>query len=270
MEPSGILEFCNLSIFDVRNLHIMLVLNEHNSPIESLAFVNNYSYLASSSKGEMIVWDISIGFDEDAQAIMDSKSEENLPVVKGKINSSEDNYTSSRYASCKVFSTNLQGDYLIFLTSGSDIKIINSINGRNIGTIEGVHFKGTSSYGVLLNGDDFVTMPDIFGRIIAEANRIKELYDEDQYSQENEEYILDLFVEQLENYIFVTNSIKDKTKIWRFENGLSKMLSQHNSLGGRIDSDRIFLRTRKDGVIFINCGDASNRIELFTIKPSSL
>ena len=51
----------------------------------------------------------------------------------------------------RLFSSNLKHDYLCFLATNSDIKIINTKNGKYVGEIDGAHFKGTYNFGLVVS-----------------------------------------------------------------------------------------------------------------------
>jgi hypothetical protein len=54
-----------------------------------------------------------------------------------------------QYTHMRAFNTNFTGDFILFLTTGSDIKILNIIAGDYIGEIEGANFKGTCNFGLI-------------------------------------------------------------------------------------------------------------------------
>jgi len=49
----------------------------------------------------------------------------------------------------KCFSTNFKSDYLLFLSSRADVKLMNVLSGEYVGEIEGAHFKGTLNFGLV-------------------------------------------------------------------------------------------------------------------------
>lgn len=161
----------------------------------------------------------------------------------------------------KTFSTNLKHDYLLFLSKNSDIKIMNVLNGKEIGQIEGAHSKGTTSYQVLVNKSMSSRLSRIFKMVEEEIKSAEE--SEDEYS------LLELFVEQLNDYIFVTGSSRDKLKVWKFDEGISKLIASTPNLGGIVKNGLIATSTMDNQVCIVSGGDCSNKLEFYIIHPNS-
>jgi hypothetical protein len=175
---------------------------------------------------------------------------------------------TTRYSTTKLFSSNYKNDFLLFVSLNSDIKIMNVRDGEYIGDIDGAHFKGTTNYGLIINSSMSSRLKETFVNIEraiknAEVEKEKENEDEDV-----EVDLLELFVEQLNEFILITCSAKDKLKLWKFEEGISTHLAQENCLGGTLDNLITVLKTRSKEVVIATSGNCSNKIELFTIVPS--
>lgn len=150
----------------------------------------------------------------------------------------------------RIFSTNLKYDFLLFVSIASDIKILNVKSGKYIGDIDGAHFKGTYNYGMVVNAGLQGKLDDLF--VCYRGN-----YSDSRF--------MDIIVEQLNHYIMITSSIKDKLKLWKFEDGLSTPVAQVNAIGGHLDQPISVLHTANKELCIINLGNASNKAELFKI-----
>ena len=159
----------------------------------------------------------------------------------------------------RIFSTNLKHDYLLFVSLASDIKILNMKTGKYIGDIDGAHFKGTYNYGMIVNA--------------GLQGKLEDLYDSYEGNYTDSKY-MDLIVEQLNHYLMISSSIKDKIKIWKFDDGLSAPISQANCIGGTLDQSITVLYTASKDLCALVMGNASNKVELFKLccntKPVSL
>lgn len=80
--------------------------------------------------------------------------------------------------------------------------------------------------------------------------------------------LLELFVEQLNEFMLITCSSKDKIKIWKFEEGISTHLTQENCLGGNLDNLIFVLKSKTKDVIIATAGSCSNKIELYNMVPT--
>jgi len=146
---------------------------------------------------------------------------------------------------------------------------MNVRDGAPIGDIDGAHFKGTTNYGLLINSSMSSRLKETFINI-ERAIKNAELAKRDEEDLEDVEVdLVELFVEQLNEYMLVTCSSKDKIKIWKFEEGISTHLTQDNCLGGNLDNLIFILRTRDKNVVIATTGSCSNKIELFTLTPTS-
>ena len=180
----------SIMFWDIEREQKLMHLTEHDSPIQSLQFMDDYAYMCSATKNDMIIWSISMdeksnnqrgrGEDEDEE---DQKQADSRFSLRAKVINTMDleDKASSTFATTKLFGTNLRYDYLLFVSVGSDIKIMNVLKGKYIGDIDGAHFKGTTNFGVILNGN---------GRLKATLSRINNVL-----SSGNQKDLLSLFVE---------------------------------------------------------------------------
>lgn len=178
---------------------------------------------------------------------------------------------TTRYATTKLFSSNYKNDFLLFVSINSDIKIMNVRDGEYIGDIDGAHFKGTTNYGLIINSSISSRLKETFvniERAIKNAEAEKEKDDDENENEDVEVDLLEFFVEQLNEYMLITCSAKDKLKIWKFQEGISTHLTQENCLGGTLDNLISVLKTRSKEVVILTTGNCSNKMELFTICPS--
>ena len=178
----------------------------------------------------------------------------------------------TRYSTTKLFSSNYKNDFLLFVSINSDIKIMNVRDGDYIGDIDGAHFKGTTNYGLMVNSSLSSRLKETFINIEraiknAQASNREKGGGDDEDEEEIDVDLLELFVEQLNEYMLVTCSSKDKVKIWKFEEGISTHLAQDNCLGGTLDNLIFILKTRTKDVVIATTGNCSNKIELFSLTP---
>ena len=128
------------------------------------------------------------------------------------------------------------------------------LNGKYIGDIDGAHFKGTYNFGLVVSNALTHTLKDFML----------------EYSEQKEDAkLMEMFVEQMDSYLLVSVSLKDKLKLWKFERGLSTPVSQANALGGSMDSEIHLVYTLDKQICLMVMGSASNKIELFKLKPHS-
>lgn len=153
----------------------------------------------------------------------------------------------------RIFTSNLRHDNLLFVSQNSDIKILNIKTGRYIGDIDGAHFKGTYNFGLVVGAG----LP----------HRLKDkmvMYEQEE--DKTGEKMMDLIIEQLNDYLLVSCSVKDKLKVWKFDNGLATPISQANCIGGTLDRPIQVLNTASREVCLLVMGNASNKVELFRLK----
>lgn len=135
---------------------------------------------------------------------------------------------------------------------GSDIKILNIRTGKYIGDIDGAHFKGTYNYGMMVNA--------------GLQSKLQDLHSEYRGNYGDSKY-MDLIVEQLNHYLMVTCSLKDKVKVWKFDDGLSTPICQASAIGGHLDACISLAMTTNKEVCIMTMGNASNKVELFKVNP---
>lgn len=151
----------------------------------------------------------------------------------------------------RLFSTNLKNDYLVFVGINSDIKILNTRNGKYIGDIDGAHFKGTYNFGLIIS-------PALAGKL----QDLYQTYEDDKTAEK----LMDVIVEQLNHMMMVTVSVKDKIKLWKFEDGLSSPIAQASCIGGMLDTGLLVLTNTAKETCIVSMGNASNKAEIFRIK----
>jgi hypothetical protein len=150
----------------------------------------------------------------------------------------------------RIFSSNLKHDYLLFVSVASDIKIMNIRTAKYIGDIDGAHFKGTYNYGMIVNAG-------LQGKLQDMNNDYRGNYRDSRY--------MDMIVEQLNHYLMITCSVKDKMKVWKFDDGLSTPICQANAIGGHLDTSMTVMNTIDKDICIISLGNASNKAELFKL-----
>ena len=153
----------------------------------------------------------------------------------------------------RIFTSNLRHDYLLFVSQNSDIKILNLRSGKYIGDIDGAHFKGTYNFGLVVGAGLPHKLKD---RMLAI----------EQEEDKSGEKMMDLIIEQLNDYLLVSCSVKDKLKVWKFDNGLSTPIAQASCIGGTLDRPIQVLHTASKEVCLLVMGNASNKVELFRLK----
>lgn len=147
---------------------------------------------------------------------------------------------------------------------------MNVRDGEYIGDIDGAHFKGTANYGLIINSSMSSRLKETFINI-ERAIKNAEMAKRESSGQEDEAVevdLLELFVEQLNEYMLVTCSSKDKLKLWKFEEGISTHLAQENCLGGILDNSICILKTKAKEIVIATAGNCSNKIELFNVVPT--
>lgn len=256
----------SMIFWDIERDQKLVQLAEHEEPITSIHFMDDFNYLCSATKHDLIIWSITIeekGATNSENKPKDpSEDEENKGIqeehrysLKAKITSSIDfDDKGGNFTTCKLFGTNLKNDYLLFVSVGSDIKMLNVLKGKYIGDIDGAHFKGTSNFGLILNSGNS-------SRLKGTLNRIGQAV-----TSSNHKETLQLFVEQLNDYILLSCSSKDKLRVWKFEDGHSIPSNQISCLGGLLDSQIFVVNNRYGEVCLLVAGNCSNKIEVFTLN----
>lgn len=74
-----------------------------------------------------------------------------------------------------------------------------------------------------------------------------------------------LYKKQLEYYLLMTSSCKEKLKVWNFEDGKSKMLTQSPCIGGSLGGNLVFMMSKAKELVVLSCGNVSNKFELYTM-----
>ena len=107
-------------------------------------------------------------------------------------------------------------------------------------------------------------------------SKSKSLVEEDEDFEEEEEdeeeedvgenkAVRELYKKQLEHFILMTSSCKDKIKTWNFEDGKAKMLSSASCIGGNLGGNLTFMMSKAKELCVLSAGNVSNKIELFTM-----
>lgn len=254
-----------LIFWDIERDQKLMQMAEHEEPITSIHFIDDYNYLCSATKHDLIIWNITVEERNGNRTEIKPKEGEEMAnkgiqeeprySLKAKIASSIDfEDKGGNFTTCKLFGTNLKNDYLLFVSVGSDIKMLNVLKGKYIGDIDGAHFKGTSNFGIMLNGGPS-------SRLKGTLNRIGQAF-----SSGNIKDALQLFVEQLNDYILLSCSSKDKLRVWKFEDGHSIPSTQISCLGGFLDSQIFAVNNRHGDLCLLVAGNCSNKIEVFSIN----
>lgn len=203
--------------------------------------------------------------------------------------------TSPQYPNIKIFGTNCPYDFLLFVTEGSSVKIMNILSGKTISIMQSAHFKGTNNFGIIMDEGPTSKLNETL-RLIGEkvikgswkpqkrtqnATPNKPKHDQSESMSINEsdgfdiedegndyhgpDLLQDLFVDQLSGYLLCTSSSKDKLKIWKFENGENKLCTSENSIGGNGGTIFDFMVTKDKELVIISSGNQSNKVELFKL-----
>lgn len=155
-------------------------------------------------------------------------------------------------SSGRLYTTNLRHDHLVFLSQSSDIKILHAKTGKFIGDIDGAHFKGTLNYGMVISN--------------GLQGKLDDLYSSYEGNYKDSKF-MDIVIEQLNQYLMVTSSVKDKIKLWKFDDGLATPISQANVIGGCLSTPITLMFTAAKEVCVLVMGNASNKVELFKLAP---
>lgn len=59
--------------------------------------------------------------------------------------------TTPQYPNTRIFSTNCPFDFLLFVTAGSSVKVMNILTGKTITKMPEIHFKGTYNFGIIMD-----------------------------------------------------------------------------------------------------------------------
>lgn len=275
-------------------------ITDHESNIQCFQFLSNYEYLCTMSKEELFTWKVDYVEVEDSEPPAKSKPDlkKNNPTKSESEISVKSNQSTARnqskpmkltvtliheefledfgvkYPRVKCYSTNFQNDYLLFHTCGSGINIINVLTGNYISEMEGVHFKGVSSFTTIANESVNSTLRDVqteIGTKVSEGEgdkmRLKTLpadADEDE-EPEKEDALMPYFTEQLNNYVLITSSTKEKLKAWKFTDNKHEMISQIPVLGGSTDNYLTMMRNKQGQNVIVSSGNSSNKVELFVM-----
>ena len=253
----------SMIFWDIEREQKLMHLTEHDEPIQSFQFMDDYNYLCSATKRDMVIWSItseekngnaSPGKKED-KSEEPASDQESKYLLKAKIvNSIDFESKGATFMTSKIFGTNLRYDYLLLVSVGSDIKLLNILKGKYIGDIDGAHFKGTTNFGIILNSGQNSKLKGTLGRV----NQVLQ--------SGNQKDLLNLFVEQLNDYLVLSCSSKDKLRVWKFDDAYSSPVAQASSLGGVLDSQIFVFNTRSGDVALLVCGSCSNKIEVFTLN----
>ena len=257
----------SVMFWDIEREQKLMHLTEHDEPIQSFQFMDDYNYLCTATKRDMVIWSIT---SEEKSQPQNKKEEKDGPggespdkeqedkakyLLKAKIvNSIDFESKGSTFSTSKIFGTNLKYDYLLLVSVGSDIKLLNILKGKYIGDIDGAHFKGTTNFGIILNSGQNSKLKGTLSRV----NQVLQ--------SGNQKDLLNLFVEQLNDYIVLSCSSKDKLRVWKFDDAYSSPVAQCNCLGGVLDSQIFVFNTRSGDIALLVSGNCSNKIEVFTLS----
>lgn len=243
----------SIIFWDVEREQKLMHLTEHDEAIQAIQFMDDFSFMCSSTRNDLIVWQISCDERDGGKGERRDPSDTRY-VLRAKVFHSIDIEEKGSFMSSKIFGTNLRYDYLLFVSVGSDIKIMNILKGKYIGDIDGAHFKGTTNFGLILNAGGNSRIKGTLARI----NQV--------LTAGNQKDLLNLFVDQLNDYLIVSTSSKDKLRAWKFDDAFSSPISQINALGGCLDSQIFIFSTRSGETALVLCGSCSNKIEVFTLS----
>lgn len=250
----------SFTFWDIEKGQPLLTSTEHEEPVLSLQFMDDYNYLCSATKHDLVVW--SVRFEEKGNRAYKEGGEtagettdkgERFTIYLQVVSSIEFDEKGSTFSTAKLFGTNLAYDYLLFVSVGSDIKLFNILSGKFIGVIDGAHFKGTTNFGIILNSGPSSKLKGTLNRINSTTPSGKQ------------KDIFSLFVEQLNDYLIVSTSSKDKLRVWQFEDVRAVPIAQAACLGGMLDSQIFTFYNRDHEVCLLVCGNCSNKIEIFTL-----
>lgn len=237
-------------------------MEEHDLPIASLVFADDYSSMVSSSRSELIVW--KVGLQENPDFYQDKENQaplENKEKTKSRKRKPDRFLLEAKIVKAlgledkgqtccpsKLFSSNLKHDYLVFLSVNSDIKLLNTLNGKYVGEIEGAHFKGPSNYALLFSPGYSSLLSDVESSLLKSPSAL-----------------MDLFISQLNNALLISVSCKDRLKVWGFREGVAVPRDQAACLGGGLDQGLPLLKTRQQEAVVLSLGSGSNKLELFRV-----
>ena len=162
----------SISVWNIMEKVNILRFGNHSNAVQGFQFIDNFNMIATFSNEELKIWNIESSAQDtlevDIQARKEmsyydnSKSSQRQPTSRPDetsrtltvsmhkdiaLFSDQAQPILSYYQKC--FSTNFAYDYLLFVTSGADIKLLNILSGDYVGEIEGAHFKGTLNFGVI-------------------------------------------------------------------------------------------------------------------------
>ena len=287
----------SISVWNIMEKVNILRFGNHSNSVQGFQFIDNFNMIATFSNEELKIWNIESSAQDtlevDIQARKEmsyydnSKSSQRQPTSRPDetsrtltvsmhkdiaLFSDQAQPILSYYQKC--FSTNFAYDYLLFVTSGADIKLLNILSGDYVGEIEGAHFKGTLNFGVICDESTSSSLKETLAVIKSKIEKqdLMNFYkNPDQVMNEDnsntdDDPLFDQFVELLNCYLQVSVSNKEKIKLWKFEDGTSKNISTENSMGGISDNMISFVKNKNKGLVMIVTGQTSNKAELFQIS----
>lgn len=282
---------CTVSAWNITKKIMLIKFGQHENAVQGFQFIHNYNMIATYSNEELKMWTIEdpkrgeseqgIGARKevsqyDSNTVQpETSKEDTLSVTLEKeiaLFSDQAQPIISYYQKC--FSTNFSHDYLLFVTSGADIKVLNVLSGEYVGEIEGAHFKGTLNFGLICDESSSSSLKETQAKIKSkvEEHDLVNFYKNpnavlhEEFSNSDDDPLFDEFVELLNSYLLVSVSNKEKIKLWKFEDGTSKNVSTENSMGGICDNMIHFVKYKNKGLVMIVTGQTSNKAELFQIS----
>jgi hypothetical protein len=150
------------------------------------------------------------------------------------------------------------------VSSGTDIKLMNILNGEYVGEIDGAHFKGTLNMGLISDEGPTSKLSQILTQV---KNKVLtgDAFKTDVDIGDETDPLIEEFVQQMNHYLFFTVSSKEKLKMWKFEDGIPKLAGQDIAFGGNSGNTFSFARTRNKELIVVVTGQTSNKVELFSL-----
>lgn len=155
---------CCMSFWNLAEGQQIANIERHQSPIQSFQFMNNYETLITCSIQELFTWKVSYSYNEESRyGIEDNESSSQIDCIMEREESLANQ--GIQYPVVTMFGSNYPNDYLLFVTSGSDIKLLNILTGEYVGEIEGAHFKGTTNFGLITDNSPQSKLRDILSEI---------------------------------------------------------------------------------------------------------
>lgn len=143
----------------------------------------------------------------------DENSKEEIKVTIQKRADLED--TTTQYPHIKIFGSNVPRDYILFITHGPNIRLMNILNGNYFGEMKDAHFKGTFNFGLIIDDGPTSRLNDIFkdiGTKIQEGTHVQKPNkrrrtnqsitetEESEMESEFKDLLIPHFKEQLSHY----------------------------------------------------------------------